>query len=432
MRRIALATFVIAFVIIILRAERACSIPAFARKYDTSCQTCHIAYPKLNAFGDAFRRDGYQFPAGMDAEFVKEKPVPLGAEASKRAFPDVVWPGTIPGSSPVSLFFNGEMDYNPHGPVRSSFADLGNSIEVAAAATLGEDLACWGQGALNSDGSAELERVFLSFTNIIGDSYALNARLGVIEPRLFSFSTHRSLLEGYWITERPFSDDMGWTIEETQKGIEINGMARGRLEYDAGLVESFGLPQSRKDFYGHLTYKFGGMRLDGITSGAGSSGPSQPYIDNSITFGAFGYSGGALIGTANSSQENDFTMFGGDVNAFWDRYNLYGGVGFRHDKHPFLESPNCSANTVTWFSELDAVVYPWLVPAVRFEYWHSHQLAGNDQLQGYTDYQFVPGIVALLRANVKGTLRTSVARLESEGSTRFELGQVMFLISIGV
>ena len=38
------------------------AIPAFARKYKTSCMTCHVAYPKLNAFGEAYRLNGYQIP----------------------------------------------------------------------------------------------------------------------------------------------------------------------------------------------------------------------------------------------------------------------------------------------------------------------------------------------------------------------------------
>ena len=38
------------------------AIPAFARKYQTSCTTCHTAFPKLNPFGEAFRRNNYRFP----------------------------------------------------------------------------------------------------------------------------------------------------------------------------------------------------------------------------------------------------------------------------------------------------------------------------------------------------------------------------------
>ncbi len=39
---------------------KADAIPAFARKYDTSCQTCHVSsFPKLNDFGNRFRDRGY-------------------------------------------------------------------------------------------------------------------------------------------------------------------------------------------------------------------------------------------------------------------------------------------------------------------------------------------------------------------------------------
>ena len=30
------------------------SIPLFARRYKVSCTMCHVAFPKLNSFGEAF------------------------------------------------------------------------------------------------------------------------------------------------------------------------------------------------------------------------------------------------------------------------------------------------------------------------------------------------------------------------------------------
>src|SRR5438309_10783625 len=102
-----LSALLLAVLLILLFAAESYSIPAFARKYRTSCQTCHNGFPKLTAFGEAFRRNGYQFPGGTDPEYVKEEPVSLGSEGNKKAFPDAVWPGTLPGSSPLSLFLNG-------------------------------------------------------------------------------------------------------------------------------------------------------------------------------------------------------------------------------------------------------------------------------------------------------------------------------------
>src|SRR5512142_742607 len=83
------------------------AIPAFARKYGTSCLTCHTVYPKLTPFGEAFRRNGYRFP-GVDSDYVKQEQVALGQEANKKTFPKTVWPGLIPSSVPIAVGANGQ------------------------------------------------------------------------------------------------------------------------------------------------------------------------------------------------------------------------------------------------------------------------------------------------------------------------------------
>ena len=61
-------------VILTLIVPTAEAIPTFARKYETSCSTCHIAIPKRNTFGEAFRKNGYKMPEGED-ELVKRTKV---------------------------------------------------------------------------------------------------------------------------------------------------------------------------------------------------------------------------------------------------------------------------------------------------------------------------------------------------------------------
>lgn len=435
-------SFLVAVIILSLAADRSYAIPSFARKYKTSCATCHNGYPKLNAFGDAFRRNGYQFPAGTDPEFIKEEPVSLGSEGNKKAFPDAIWPGSIPGSSPFSLFLNGEMDYNPKVDPRFTFGGLGSSIEAVAAGTVGEDLSFWGHFILNSDGTLELNRIFLIFSNLIGDTYGLNMRVGVFEPGLFSFSTHRAWLEGFWLTTRPFSNDMGWTIEETQKGIELNGIIHGRFTWSAGIVESFGSPHADKDYYGHVAYKFGGLPPDGVVGPGAAPNNSQPFIDNSFTIGAFAYAGSATLGPDSMSADDKFTMAGGDFNAFYERFNLFGGIGVRHDNQPFVGTTGLAANTTVWFAELDYVVFPWLLPGIRYESWTSQTpdigSTGNSVVS-YTEQQIVPGIVFLIRPNVKATLRASFAgkgAVNYTGGTvpevSFQPGTVSLALTVGI
>jgi hypothetical protein len=37
-------------------------LPLFARKYTTPCTTCHVVFPRLNAFGMQFKQNGYRMP----------------------------------------------------------------------------------------------------------------------------------------------------------------------------------------------------------------------------------------------------------------------------------------------------------------------------------------------------------------------------------
>ena len=56
--RLALLVFTI---LLVIPPDQANAIPAFARKYQISCQVCHSpAMPRLKAFGDDFAGDGFR------------------------------------------------------------------------------------------------------------------------------------------------------------------------------------------------------------------------------------------------------------------------------------------------------------------------------------------------------------------------------------
>lgn len=60
--------------VLMLRPAPAAAVPIFAERYGFSCSACHTAVPELNAFGNAFRRAGYQLPS---APRHKEFPIAL-------------------------------------------------------------------------------------------------------------------------------------------------------------------------------------------------------------------------------------------------------------------------------------------------------------------------------------------------------------------
>ena len=158
------------------------AIPPFARKYHTSCQTCHIDFPKLNDFGKAFKDAGFKFPVD-DETFIKEPPVMLGAPATKDAFPNSIWPGEISGMPPVGLRYNQFFQYT--GSNRNQFNALAapgtvpgvipatdfqtGFFSIFTAGNFGSDIAFWVDDDLSVSGDNSgggLGDAYLKFVNV--------------------------------------------------------------------------------------------------------------------------------------------------------------------------------------------------------------------------------------------------------------------------
>lgn len=394
MKRLILFSLAVLFVMA-LGVEKAKAIPAFSRKYKTSCATCHIVFPKLTAFGEAFRRNGYQFPGGTDAQFSKEEPVSIGSEGYKKLFPNALWPNAIPGTFPFAVVLESELMYNPNEPgPRTTFEDIGSVVEAFAGGSAGDNISYWGE--LEFAGEViEVERAYLVFNNLFGTKLGLNFKLGKFEPGVLSVTNHRRVTPRYWITTKTVGDNQ-WSLEGTQKGFELYGvLGQGRLGYNLGLVEGRrNNPNSAKDVYAHLAYKFGGLRWDGIVEDTGAMlAKPKPYVDNSVAIGGFIYNGHAGL----RNKTDDFQMFGGDVNIFYEGLNLIGGFARQHDDSPFVVSTT-SANGINYFAEAQYVVFPWLIPYFRFE-------GFKQDIEGVSDEKFanriLPGVNILYRANVK-------------------------------
>lgn len=428
MRRLtARVLFVVVF--LVLGFRQSYSIPAFSRKYKTSCMTCHIAFPKLNAFGEAFRRNGYQFPDGGDEAATKEEPVSLGAEGNKKAFPDAIWPNSIPGTAPISLIAELEATYAPKGDPKWDFAPLEGEFELFAAGTLGEDISFLG-GVEIVDDAIEIERANIIFSNLFGGTTStFNLKLGKFEPGVFSFSNHKRISPMYGITTGTLGDN-AWSLESAQKGIEVNGViAQGRLGYNVGLVEGRkNIANSQKDVYGHLNYKIGGMRLDGVVpdDAAASAAATNPWQDNSVAIGGFVYKGTATLDPA--AENDEFTMFGGDVNIWYDRLNLIGAVASQQDKRPFIATPSVESGLTSFMVEASYIVYPWFIPLVRFE---------NSKVKdaSISSTRIISAMQFLVRANVRCALEFN---FESEPSsadptkTELKFNEFAFGVTFGL
>ena len=309
-------------------ADRADAIPVFARKYQTSCITCHAGFPKLNSVGEAFRRNGYQFPRG-DEDQVKDFPIPLGTEAWKEMWPDTIWPNDIPHLPPVA--FRARLGFNTFtdGPGGSPVTDFRfpQDYSILSAGTLGENISWYagyvlaGKGAHGGGGhgghgdeeaglEGELERMFVQFNNLFAwadeddedgmrlanrwiamPKHAMNLRVGQFEPGVIApwASIHRQLgLQG----RLPNLASIGgnsFTFEPALRGIELNGVFRNYNSYAIGLVNGRGIGgawdnNDDKDYYFRVARKWWGYPLDGQVADVGAGGV-EPEVEPEVEVG---------------------------------------------------------------------------------------------------------------------------------------------------
>ncbi len=176
------ARVVLAILLLIaVSAAVAWSIPSFSRKYQTSCSTCHYAFPQLNGFGKAFRNQGFRYPGG-DENFRKEEPVSLGSEAYKQVWPDAIWPSDMPGTAPFSVHAVGRFvaAFSQPDTVANTTFEFPQEAELLYGGTLGEDFSFFGEVELElEDGEVEIALPFRLQWN---QAPAVNVSLGILSP----------------------------------------------------------------------------------------------------------------------------------------------------------------------------------------------------------------------------------------------------------
>ncbi len=385
------------------------AVPVFSRKYQTSCQTCHTIFPKLNPFGQAFRLNGYRLP-GETEEQVKQKPVSLGAEAYERLWPKMLYPSTLPGNAPLALnikfadLYESSSDETGHQIIKNDF-QFPQEANLFAAGTLGKHFAFFGELTYGElpDGSSdvEIEHARIDFISAFGPPNLVNFRLGKMAlnawdgfqemwimtdnaiDTLFSYNPI-GIRGGTGLAE----DGGGISLPARARAIEMYGVAAHRLYYVVGVDSpigpggsngSFG-SGSQKDVYARIDYKFGGLGLDGDSTGV--TLPPENWRETSFRFGVLGYTGNGS--GVNYSVTDDFGNTLNQQDLRYDRVGVYGslylgdlnlfGVGLHGtDKLQLLDPATGTAisqNTRsydTWFVQADYVIAPPFQVSVRYE-----------------------------------------------------------------
>lgn len=440
-----LAGVIAIFLVMLGSVPKSSAIPAFSRKYQTSCTTCHNNYPELNDFGEAFKKNGFKFPKD-DETFVKEPPVLLGSKAQKEAFPGAVYPGEIPGFLPVAFRYEGNFNLNrkqPAGVVaQSGFVPrtdlfVPNTFTVLAVGSFGQNFSFWidddiSVDAANSNGG--MGDGWLKYSDLghgIGlPKNALNVRFGQFELDL-PFTQAKSIyLSPYDIYAEPnVAGSLGTANNQTifgspQRGIEFGGTPNnGNFDWSVAITNGSNTNdavRSSKDVYIRLSQKFNLERDPESRNAIQAAGPTGPRDHTSIRLGFYYYYGknqqnqdGTTFPGILTTVEEPFYRVGGDLRFKYRHLELFGlGMYGHDDNHLFTPASGAGPATIAvapavkfsgGFAGANYWFYPWLIGTFHYDAVNSHAdfVNGTPASQYHTRNRFSPGFQVLVRANIK-------------------------------
>ncbi len=363
------------------------AIPAFARKYQTSCYTCHSGFPTRNAFGEAFRNNGYRWPGGDDEEFTKQEQLKIGNDGWKQVFPSAPWPSEIPNFGPLSVW------------VRGTLVNYANQVQDKTGKVVTPQTFNYGAGPMGTGTS-------LFFGGTLGEQLSV---LGTYDPTagaarghfVWAFKPGINLSVGNFFSDLNFGQAISTSSAVLPSDPTPNGLGTGaefiytkeRFKVTLGLTEAttttaaVSLPTNANHFddirYVRVKYKFGGA---GLLSGAGGIyGNEFVGLDNHIAIGGSLISlrsdiptaaAGSTIFTAPHNQGETLIS---EVDITGNQGNFTGGAAFSKDKD--LGYNNYVVQTGYFF-------YPWLKATVNYT-----------SLQDGLNPSIATGITAWLRAN---------------------------------
>jgi len=416
-------------------------IPAFARLYGTTCSTCHIAAPKLNVLGEAFRLNGYQLP---ETELLvrRDDPLPLGAPPWRELWPRAIWPGELPGLAPLAIRIQSDVVFtrDREAPATLSY-EFPHEVYLLAGAPLGESVAVFLEVEWAPDEGVSVVQAKAHFADVVPGlpHRAADLNVGRMSPVLFSFADHQidqagrvpfawqgfalsSLAEGGSGLATPNARALGQSVS----ALEITGLAGSRLHYGVGLAQSGGGHEEEGagvgDVYYRLRWKVGGLDYRGRYGAEGQPvlNSGGLLLDRSLTLEHFGYFGDDATPDLPAGDHRALGWAARLLQGTWD-------VGVGHVRRRYARpfgAPGDDVRVQAWFGKAEHLLYPWLTASLKAEYLDVTVPGGALPAGAYLpdgDRRTVtPGLIFLVRQNIRVVLE---AQMILDGDARASLSR---------
>lgn len=205
------------------------AIPAFARKYEKACSSCHSAWPLLNKAGRTFKEAGYRFPSED--------------QHSQKIGKDLYWGKNFPLSVVIKLRPYDKKDSDNDPRLRAV-----HEVEILIAGTIGKKWAGFVEyegedETVDIGGTAELPAFNLNFGGVMvtwNVSKALNVQfadaMALFADPYDSYYHRRLTRNRPDLVDNSFGGaDNGGKLRSDRQSVSIYGRPMPKLFYNVGI-----------------------------------------------------------------------------------------------------------------------------------------------------------------------------------------------------
>jgi hypothetical protein len=313
-------TFFIFLIFSFLLPEDSNAIPAFARKYKISCNTCHQVFPRLKEYGDEFAGNGF---------IIKEKET---ERSYVTAGDELLWLNKdFPIAARIDLFATHEQGQH----VENDF-QIPWGLKLLSGGTLYKNIGYYFYFYMQEHGEvAGIEDAYIHFDNI--------------------FSTNLDVMIGqFQICDPLMKRELRLTYEDYMIYKTYIGSSNMNLAYDRGFILAYGVEKTGTDLVGMVVNGNGKPeavddKLDQDNHKSVALRVNQGIMDF-MSIGGFYYTG--KEDSPDSNRTNKVTYYGPDLTFGMGPFELIAQYLIREDNNPNFLSDASKVKTNGYVVEL--------------------------------------------------------------------------------
>lgn len=316
---------VLSLIILTFTANDILAIPAFARKYNMSCKTCHSPFPYLKSYGNDFANNGFQ---------LKDKDAPRYYVDTGDDYLSLI------RDVPLAFRLEGYVTYNEGNAEQSDFTTP-ILFKLLSGGSITKDVAYYVYYIIESGETGKIEDAWLMFNNLFNTELDFTIGQFQVSDALFKRELRLTKDDYYIYKVKPGYSNVDLTYD---RGIMLgHGFFAGNsivLEVinGNGIGEAFPSGDFDNDKYKNL---FGRISQD---------------INKDFRIGAMGYAGREKQQSppdTGTYSINKIWMLGGDATISFDPLELNLQYVFRNDNNPYFYYNNdVKVETQGGFAEL--------------------------------------------------------------------------------